>query len=319
MSNNKKAKPIPPRARPNVADSIDATAKRIAASLGKAPEQEEWDQERIERLKACNGKVGEIPISVIRTNENIRQRIDENGADFKSLVESIRTHGILQPPIVTVVTNENGRSSILLVGGERRLRAAKAAGYHAINCMVRIFDNQSVRLTASMAENINRRDLECLDIGQCFLSLSEQGYRYSDIERLFNRDERTIGRYIKMAKWPDGVKETIRSNPEKFTARYLLALASQKVSDSDLASQVVARVSGTKTDTPEQKMGKRRSLAKRFAAYCHSKNLGRSEQSMIFDALVELGLLARDHESPEVGKRVQGATSARSGESSLSV
>jgi ParB family chromosome partitioning protein len=308
MSKNKKVKPGPGRSRPNVADSIDATAKRIAASLEKHRDSEEWDQEKIERLKSCDGKVGEIPISLIRTNQNIRKRIDENDPAFKALVESIRTHGILQPPIVTVVTNENGLSSILLVGGERRLRAAKVAGYAALNCMVRIFDNQSTRLTASVSENMNRRDLECLDIGHCFLSLSEQGYMYSEIQRLFDRDERTIGRYIKMAKWPDSVQNAIRDNQDKFTARYLLSLASRKISDEDLENEINVRISGEKTNEIKGNSGKELRLAKRLSNYFENKKLKQHEQDLIYAALIDLGFL-----SPDIGKgvplrTVKGAT-----------
>ena len=92
----------------------------------------------------------------------IRKRIDEDDPAFKALVKSIRSHRILQPPIVAVITGENSFSSILLVGGEWRLKAAKAAGYHSLKCVVRIFDNQSTHLTASVSENMNRRDLEYL-------------------------------------------------------------------------------------------------------------------------------------------------------------
>lgn len=317
MSKNKNIKPSPSRSRVNVADSIDATAKRIAASLGKhqeSEESEEWNQEKIERLKGCDGKVGEIPISMIRTNQNIRKRIDEDDPAFKALIESVRTHGILQPPIVTVVTNENGLSSILLVGGERRLRAARAAGYKALNCMVRIFDNQSTRLTASVAENMNRRDLECLDIGHCFLSLSEQGYLYSDIERLFDRDERTIGRYIKMAKWPESVQEAIRNNQDKFTTRFLLTLASRKISDEDLESEINARISGEKISDTKADNSKKPSLAKRLSSYCQDKRLGQHEQDLIYNALVALGFLSPEPVKEASSKAIKGAVAGKSAE-----
>ncbi len=314
MKSNKDIKPGNVRSRPNIADSIDATAVRIAASLNKQNENQEWDQERIEKLKSCDGKVGEIPISMIKTNQNIRKRIDENDPAFIALVESIRTHGILQPPIVTVVTNENETSSILLVGGERRLRAALAAGHTALNCMVRIFDNQSTRLTASVAENMNRRDLECLDIGQCFLSLSEQGYKYSEIERLFNRDERTIGRYIKIAKWPESVQEAIRNHEEKFSTRYLFSLASRKISDADLESEINAKISGEKTNEPKGNNGKQSSQAKRISRYFENKNLGQYEQDLIYGALVELGFLSPEAVQGIPSRPIKGASAEKAAE-----
>lgn len=290
MSKSNKKKTTPNRPRGNVADSINATAKRIAASLEKTKVSDEWEQDRIEHLKSCNGKVGEIPINMIRTSHNIRKRIDEGHPDFKALVESIRTHGILQPPIVTVVS-EGGHSSILLVGGERRLRAAKVAGYQTISCMVRIFDSQSTRLTASVAENMNRKDLEFLDIGHCFLSLREQGYSYAEIERLFNRDERTIGRYIKMAKWPTVVQQMIRDHQDKFTARFLLTLSSRRISDSELIKEIEAKIQDGKAQEATAAAPKRQSIVKRFSSYCETKQLGQRDQELIYNALLELGIL----------------------------
>ena len=321
MSKNKKTKPAsaPTRTRPNVADSIDASAKRIAASLGKHQIQEEWDQERIERLKTCDGKVGEIPISVIRTNQNIRQRIDESDASFKELIESIRAHGVLQPPIVTVITNDVGHSSILLVGGERRLRAAQAAGHSTINCLVRIFDHPTTRLTASMAENMNRQDLECLDIAHCFLSLSDQGYKYSEIEKLFSRDEKTIGRYIKMARWSPTTQELIRKNGDKLNARYLLALASKKLSDADVAGEIERKISGASSPETPNGGGRKATLIAKFASYCKSKKLDKREQDLIFNALVELGVVDANQINTATNQAVRGASAGKSSEAACSL
>lgn len=294
MSKDKNIKPAPIRSRANVADSIDATAKRIAASLSKHQESDEWDQERIEKLKSCDGKVGEIPISMIRTNQNIRKSIDETDASFKELVESIHAHGILQPPIVTVVTNDNGISSILLVGGERRLRAALAAGHTSINCLVRIFNNPTTRLTASMAENMNRLDLDCLDIAHCFLSLSDQGYKYSEIEKLFSRDEKTIGRYIKMARWPKSTQELIRQNSDKLNTRYLLALASRKLSDADVTTEIERKINGTSNSGDSNSKSNKEIFMTKFARYCESKKLDKNDQDLIFTALVELGVVSTE-------------------------
>ncbi len=294
MSKDKNIKPAPIRSRANVADSIDATAKRIAASLNKHQEPDEWDQERIEKLKSCDGKVGEIPISMIRTNQNIRKNIDETDASFKELVESIHAHGILQPPIVTVVTNDNGISSILLVGGERRLRAALAAGHTSINCLVRIFNNPTTRLTAAMAEYVNRLGLDCLDIAHCFLSLSDQGYKYSEIEKLFSRDEKTIGRYIKMARWPKSTQELIRQNSDKLNTRYLLALASRKLSDADVTAEIERKINGTSNSGDSNTKRNKEIFMTKFAQYCESKKLDKNDQDLIFTALVELGVVSAE-------------------------
>jgi ParB/RepB/Spo0J family partition protein len=305
MKPSKKIRQQATRPRKNVADSIDGAAKRISASLHKTPSSDVWDQERIENLRGFDGKVGEIPIQIIKTNENVRKRIDENEPAFKELVESIRAHGILQPPIVTIVTSDRGHSSVLLVGGERRLRAASAAGYKAVNCMVRIFDSQTTRLTASMSENMTRKDLNCLDIAHCFLSLSDQGYKYADIEKLFSRDEKTIGRYIKMARWSPRIQEKIRDHPEKFTVRFLFSLVSKKMSESDLDKEIEARLAGKNPAQDGSTKNKGAAMVSRFSSYCENKKLGNSEKELIYQALIDLGIIvASDGSGAKILRRL---------------
>jgi ParB family chromosome partitioning protein len=301
-----KKKPTVQKARMNIANSIDEAARRISASLAKDPARTGWDEERIDNLRTCDGKVGEIPIDIIRTNQNIRKRFDEDSPQFKELVESIKTHGVLQPPIVTVVTNENERSSILLVGGERRLKAALKAGYQSINCLVRIFDSPSTRLTASMAENMNRKDLECLDVAHCYLSLHQQGYRYSEIQRMFGRDEKTIGRYIKMAKWPLRIQEKIRDNNAKFSARFLLAIASKTLSEAEVERAIDQRIDQSNAPKPLTKT-KGKTTMNRFVSYCDANKLKKHERDLILNALVDLGIIAAkgpDH----AGRTLRGAS-----------
>ena len=79
----------------------------------------------------------DIAIARIRPNPNQpRQRFDP--AELATLAESIRIHGVLQPILVTETLD-----GYQLVAGERRLRAAAAAGLDRIPAVVRDLDEQA--------------------------------------------------------------------------------------------------------------------------------------------------------------------------------
>src|SRR5215470_2036654 len=80
-----------------------------------------------------------------------RKTFDED--EIASLSATIKSHGILQPLVVRQVGDR-----FQLIAGERRLRAAKAAGLEAVPVTVVDFNDQQV-LEAALVENIHRADL----------------------------------------------------------------------------------------------------------------------------------------------------------------
>jgi ParB family chromosome partitioning protein len=80
-----------------------------------------------------------------------RKRFDEE--ELAGLKDSIRAHGVLQPLVVRKVGD-----NYQLIAGERRLRAAQAAGLGEVPVHVVAFDDQQV-FEAALVENIQRSDL----------------------------------------------------------------------------------------------------------------------------------------------------------------
>ena len=77
---------------------------------------------------------------------------------MKSLTESIRQHGILQPLSVQKLPS----GCYMLVAGERRLRAAGLAGLSRVPCLlVRLSDEESAVL--ALVENLQRQDLDYIE------------------------------------------------------------------------------------------------------------------------------------------------------------
>ena len=103
----------------------------------------------------------EVALEAIENNPyQPRKQFDDD--ELTSLRDSIKSHGILQPLVVRQV---NGRFQ--LIAGERRLRAARAAGLAAVPVRVVDFNDQQV-VEAALIENIQRTDLNPIEKAQGF-------------------------------------------------------------------------------------------------------------------------------------------------------
>jgi ParB family chromosome partitioning protein len=108
----------------------------------------------------------EIPIDRIRPNPGQpRVRFDET--ELATLTASIREHGVLQPILVTETVD-----GYQLVAGERRWRAARAAGLERIPAMVRDLDEVH-QLEIALIENLQREDLDPIESANGFRRLMD--------------------------------------------------------------------------------------------------------------------------------------------------
>ena len=103
----------------------------------------------------------EIEITRISANPyQPRETFDDE--KFHELVSSVRVHGILQP----VVVRSSGEGNFELVAGERRLRAAAAAGLARIPAVIRELTNEQ-SLQVSLIENLQREDINAVEAASC--------------------------------------------------------------------------------------------------------------------------------------------------------
>lgn len=108
-----------------------------------------------------NSSAQTAPIDSLVTNPlQPRRHFDED--ELASLTASIREQGVLQPVIVRQTDGQ-----LQLIAGERRFRAAKAAGLTEIPIRLVQMDDQQV-LEAALAENIHRADLNPIEKAQGF-------------------------------------------------------------------------------------------------------------------------------------------------------
>lgn len=128
-----------------------------------------------------------------------------NKEKLEELASSIKIHGVLQP---IVVVRKN--SKFLIVAGERRYRASKLAGLESVPAVVRELSDQN-RLELSLIENIQRDNLNVLEMAEAYSKLREQfNLTAKEIgERVGGRSESAVLNTLRLLKLPQLVKDYI--------------------------------------------------------------------------------------------------------------
>ena len=163
-------------------------------------------------------------------------RRDFSDAEIVSLAESLKEHDLLQPILVRRV---NGRFQ--LISGERRLRAAKHAGWTTIPARVREADD---RLVAELAivENLQRKDLNPIEKALSFKRyLDEHHCTQDDLARRLKIDRSTIANLMRLLELPGCILDSLRHGT--ITAGHARALLSTSRSPWPNASSATASVS----------------------------------------------------------------------------
>jgi ParB family chromosome partitioning protein len=134
----------------------------------------------------------EIALASIRSNPNQPRRHFGEG-EMATLVASIQEHGVLQPVLVTETLE-----GYLLVAGERRVRAAAAAGLERIPAVVRQLDDQA-RLEIALVENLQREDLDPIEAAHGFRRLVDEfGFSHEQIASRIGRARSTVANTMRL-------------------------------------------------------------------------------------------------------------------------
>lgn len=163
-----------------------------------------------------------------------REAMDE--AALAELAASIREHGVLQPILVRPVKSKPNRYEI--IGGERRWRAAQAAGLHEVPALVREFSDREA-MAAGLVENLQRQDLNPLEEAEGYGRLTEQfGLTQEALARAVGKSRPHVANTLRLLNLPERVRDLLREGA--LTAGHARALLTAK-DPVGLALQVVDR------------------------------------------------------------------------------
>ena len=177
----------------------------------------------------------EIPVNQIFPNPRQPRTVFDETA-LNELIASIKSIGILQPPVVRKVADNKYE----LIMGERRFRAAKAAGLTSIPVIIRqTSDNELLR--EALIENIHRSNLNPLEEGAAYAQLlTDFGCTHDELALKLGRSRPLISNTIRLLNLPDAVQRKVAAGViSAGHARALLGLTDATDIDK-LASRIVA-------------------------------------------------------------------------------
>jgi ParB family chromosome partitioning protein len=175
----------------------------------------------------------EVPVNAIAPNpKQPRTHFDDEA--LAGLAASIREVGILQPLVVRRTVE--GRYE--LVAGERRLRAARAAGLPAVPVVLRDSGDEEL-LRDALIENIHREDLNPIEQAEAFKALlGELGLKQEELADRVGVSRSHIANTIRLLALPLEVQQLLTD--DKITAGHARALLS--LGDGGAMSSLALRI-----------------------------------------------------------------------------
>jgi ParB family transcriptional regulator, chromosome partitioning protein len=160
-------------------------------------------------------------------------RINFDAERLAELTRAIQSQGIIEPLIVRrigaadAIGGETDGPRYELIAGERRLRAARAAGLEAVPVVVRELDDRAA-LEMSLVENIVREDLNAVEEGLAFFRLVDHfGLTHDEIAARVGKSRPYVGNTLRLLELPQPILNMIaKGQLSAGQARPLLAIES---------------------------------------------------------------------------------------------
>ncbi len=181
------------------------------------------------------GERSEIPLTWIKPNPRQPRTVFDNSS-LEELAASIKEIGILQPPVVRKISDNQYE----LIMGERRYRAAKLAGLVNIPVIIRqTSDNELLR--EALVENIHRSNLNSLEEAAAYNQmLSDFGFTHDELAERLGKSRPVISNTLRLLNLPPSVQKRLAAGTiSAGHARALLGLSSPDEMER-LANKIVS-------------------------------------------------------------------------------
>ena len=169
--------------------------------------------------------INEIELSRIQPNpDQPRREFDDES--LEELAASIREIGIVQP----ISLRQQANGSYQIIAGERRYRAAHLAGLTTIPAYIRTVEDEAAMVMA-LIENIQREDLNAIEIALSFKKLIEQYHLTQEqLSERVGKKRTTVANYLRLLKLPAEVQIGLRDKTiDMGHARALLSVEDASV------------------------------------------------------------------------------------------
>ena len=163
------------------------------------------------------GSISELQVAQIEANPFQPRTYFEEEA-LRELAESIQEMGLIQP----VTVRKIGYDKFQLISGERRFRASQMAGLITIPAYIRIANDQAM-LEMALVENIQREELDSIEIGLAYQRLIEElKLTQEEVSEKVAKKRSTVANYLRLLKLPPEIQMGIRER--KITMGHARAL-----------------------------------------------------------------------------------------------
>ena len=165
-----------------------------------------------------------VDIQMIRVNPRQPRKVFTEQA-LKELTASVKEKGVLQPLLVS-----RRGAHYELIAGERRYRAAKAAGLKHVPVRVLESDDQE-QLEIALIENIIREDLNPIEEARGYEKLQREfSLTHEEISKKVSKNRATVTNALRLLKLPLTVQQEVsRGNLSMGHARALLSIEDEKL------------------------------------------------------------------------------------------
>ena len=156
-------------------------------------------------------------------------RRDFNDEDQKELVASVRKSGIIQPIIV-----RKADSGYEIIAGERRWRAAQAAGLKEVPIVIRKAEDRELA-ELSLIENLQREALNPIEEADAYQTLLTRfALSQEELSARVGKDRSTIANTVRLLKLPDAARKALID--KKITAGHARALLSLELPGEQISA-----------------------------------------------------------------------------------
>ncbi len=177
-----------------------------------------------EEPEAAPGGIALVPVSEIRPNPD-QPRKEFEAESMRELEQSIAEKGVVQP-----VTVRQVKDGFELIVGERRWRASTSIGLEYIPAYILDVDSDTEVLEFALIENIQRKDLNAMELAHAYNALVEQhGLSQEEVAQRVGKSRSAITNFIRLLNLPSEIQQSVRNGEiSAGHARALLSLEDER-------------------------------------------------------------------------------------------
>ena len=149
-------------------------------------------------------RVREVPVGQVSPNP-YQPRTLFDPIKLEELVSSIREHGVLQP----ILVREVGHERFQIVAGERRFRAAQAAGLEQVPAIVKECNERDL-LEMAVVENVQREDIGPMEASRAYRRMIDEfGMTQETVSQRVGKSRSSVANVLRLLDLPFDVQDSL--------------------------------------------------------------------------------------------------------------